>query len=133
MYYFSISNCTAIVCSFRTHKVHRTTRLVLIFCFLVLYLAFTIEFGIRLREWDVNEPGHCYKTSGIALDSSKHPYVDHIYLAMTCVYLIGGFFGALFGLSDVLLLFSGNFRSIFTPSDASSNHSRDETRTRAQT
>lgn len=85
----SISNCAAIICSFRTLKDHRVNRFISISIFVILYLAYTIGFGVRLNLWDENKSGHCYNTRYISDPSSKHPYVDKIYLGITCFFLIG--------------------------------------------
>jgi hypothetical protein len=78
------------------------TRFVSISFFLVLYLAFAIAFGIRLKGWDETKPGHCYNTSKVSLASAKHPYVDNIYLAFTCFTLIGVLEWAFIGAFDLL-------------------------------
>lgn len=64
-----------------------TSRLVAIGVFAVLYLAFSILFGIALQEWDDQLPGRCYDTKNISAPGAAHPYVDHIYLAVTCLFL----------------------------------------------
>lgn len=56
-------------------------------CFAVLYLAFSTVFGKSLEQWDSSAPGKCYLTAGIALPDASHPYVDRIYLGITCFYL----------------------------------------------
>lgn len=63
-----------------------------------LYLGYTIAFGIRLRSWNEDTLGQCYITSGIAVPGNRHPYVDHIYISVTCLWVIVSLYGAL-GLS----------------------------------
>lgn len=52
-------------------------------------MAFVIVFGMNLKQWDENTPGRCYYTHAIAAPSSSHPYVDTIYVAITCLYFLG--------------------------------------------
>lgn len=60
-----------------------------------LYLGYTIAFGIQLRSWNEDTLGQCYITSSIAVPSNRHPYVDHIYIPVTCLWVIGSLYGAL--------------------------------------
>lgn len=53
-------------------------------------MVFTSLFGKRLESWDYNSPGRCYNTTNLAHPSARHPYVDKIYLAFTCLYLLSG-------------------------------------------
>lgn len=46
--------------------------------FALLYLIFVISFGVHLGQWDGETPGRCY--------IAHHPYVDRIYLGLTCLY-----------------------------------------------
>ncbi|KAK2803672.1 hypothetical protein FQN50_006888 [Emmonsiellopsis sp. PD_5] len=83
-----ISNCAAIFCSISAStdaQNKRTSRYLSIALFALLYLAFSIVFGIRLNKWDTSEPGMCYSSHGIA-PAHKHPGVDHIYLGTTCAF-----------------------------------------------
>lgn len=57
----------------------------MLFC--VLYLVFSALFGRALQFWDWNEPGKCYDTSLLAMPSASHPYVDVIYLGVTCFFM----------------------------------------------
>jgi hypothetical protein len=52
-----------------------------------LYVIYTCLFGVRLRSWDYITVGRCYNTHNIALPQAKHPYVDNIYLSITCLYV----------------------------------------------
>lgn len=52
-----------------------------------LYLVFAILFGVHLGQWDDNVPGRCYRTRDPALPAAHHPYVDKIYLGITCLYM----------------------------------------------
>ncbi|KAK2746305.1 hypothetical protein FQN55_005733 [Onygenales sp. PD_40] len=83
-----VSNCAAIFCSISAStdaRNKRTSRYLFIAIFAILYLAFSIVFGIRLTNWDTSEPGMCYSSSGIA-PANNHPGVDHIYLGATCAF-----------------------------------------------
>jgi hypothetical protein len=64
-------------------------RCVLMGLFVILYLAFVIVFGMNLKQWDENTPGRCYYTHAVATPSSSHPYVDKIYVSITCLYFLG--------------------------------------------
>ena len=55
--------------------------------FAVLYLVFVIVFGVHLGQWDNEIQGHCYDSHHIALPNAQHPYVDRIYLGITCMYM----------------------------------------------
>ncbi|KAK1831432.1 hypothetical protein QBC39DRAFT_351297 [Podospora conica] len=55
--------------------------------FAALYLAFAVLFGRALRSWDWNTPGACYNTRLLATPSASHPYVDLIYLGVTCFFM----------------------------------------------
>ncbi len=63
------------------------SRLVAISVFSALYLAFSILFGIALQEWDDRVPGRCYVTTHISAPGAVHPYIDHVYLVVTCLFL----------------------------------------------
>lgn len=56
--------------------------------FVILYMAFVIVFGVNLKQWDEKTPGRCYYTDAIAAPSSSHPYVDKIYVSITCLYFL---------------------------------------------
>ena len=58
------------------------------FLFSILYLSFSIVFGVKLRAWDIETPGRCYNTSRIAASGDSHPLVDFIYLALTCMHCL---------------------------------------------
>lgn len=60
----------------------------------ILYLVFAILFGVYLGQWDDNVPGRCYRTRGLALPAAHHPYVDRIYLGVTCLYMFSMLFFA---------------------------------------
>lgn len=53
----------------------------------LLYIGFAIMLGIRLDCWNNSLPGKCYRASKIALPNAKHPFVDQIYLGVTCFYV----------------------------------------------
>ena len=54
---------------------------------MLLYLLFVILFGIHLNRWDYGIPGRCYNSRHLALPNAHHPYVDNIYLSITCLYM----------------------------------------------
>lgn len=83
----SVSFCAALANIHQTSRDGRTSRSVAIFGFAVLYLVFSIIFGISLEKWDDDAPGKCYVTRGIALPDASHPYVDRVYLGITSLYL----------------------------------------------
>jgi hypothetical protein len=61
-----------------------------------LYLAFTVFFGSALQRWDYDAPGRCYHTHLIASSAASHPYVDRIYLIITCIYMLLALFLSIF-------------------------------------
>jgi hypothetical protein len=69
-----------------------------------LYLTYTSIFGVRLQSWDYNNPGHCYNTHKISTSNAKHPYVDNIYIAITCLYVFVTLINAAAKLSPLSLL-----------------------------
>jgi hypothetical protein len=73
----------------------RITRYISIVIFGVLFLVFTILFGISLNNWDDEVPGHCYNARGIAAPGSDHPTVDAIYIGITCFYMLSTLGGAM--------------------------------------
>jgi heme/copper-type cytochrome/quinol oxidase subunit 4 len=42
-----------------------------------------------LKGWNWNIGGHCYNPHKISLPTASHPYVDNIYIGMTCFYVFG--------------------------------------------
>lgn len=64
-----------------------------------LYIGYTIAFGIRLRSWNDDKPGQCFIASGISSSGASHPYVDNIYISITCLFVISSLFAAL-GFND---------------------------------
>ncbi|KAH6877249.1 hypothetical protein B0T10DRAFT_496639 [Thelonectria olida] len=61
--------------------------------FSILYLAFSILFGKDLEKWNPDTPRHCYDTRYIATSDASHPYVDKIYLGVTCFYMFASLNG----------------------------------------
>lgn len=59
----------------------------LVVVFGILYLVFVILFGISLGQWDNKVSGRCYDSHYLALPNAQHPYVDQIYLGVTCLYM----------------------------------------------
>jgi hypothetical protein len=82
-----VSNCAALASASAVDTRELDSRLVLMAVFAVLYLTFAILFGVRLSNWDDKIPGRCYDTSHLALHNAQHPYVDRIYLGVTCLYM----------------------------------------------
>ncbi|KAK3348732.1 hypothetical protein B0T25DRAFT_546399 [Lasiosphaeria hispida] len=64
-------------------------RIILSAAFSVLHLTFSIFFGRALERWDWNIPGRCYNTRLVSHSTASHPYVDKIYLGITCFYMQG--------------------------------------------
>ena len=64
--------------------------------FAILYLTLVIVFALRVGKWDNRIAGHCYHYNLIALPNSSHPYVDKIYLGITCFYTFASLAGCLF-------------------------------------
>lgn len=89
--YFSISNCAAIAITYGPFSIKHLIMII----WSGLYLGYTIAFGIRLRSWSEDIPGQCYITSGIAAPGTTNPYVDHIYISVTCLWFIASLYGAL--------------------------------------
>ncbi|KAK0641424.1 hypothetical protein B0T16DRAFT_419812 [Cercophora newfieldiana] len=71
----------------RNNPAEQYVRVTLSFIFAVLHLAFSILYGRALQRWDWTTPGRCYNTRLIAHPAASHPYVDKIYLGMTCFYM----------------------------------------------
>ncbi|KAK9424449.1 hypothetical protein SUNI508_13596 [Seiridium unicorne] len=59
----------------------------LLFIFMALYIGFVVLFGLKLRSWDDNDPGRCYRSDRISGKDATHPYVDTVYLAITALWL----------------------------------------------
>jgi hypothetical protein len=81
-----ISNCAALVSSLDLSAAG-IIRYVSIALWATLYLTYTSLFGVRLQSWDYNSPGHCYSTNRLSTRNADHPFVDHIYIAFTCLYV----------------------------------------------
>lgn len=45
-------------------------------------------FGMKLKTWDDESSGQFYNTDRISISTSSHPYVDNIYLSLTCLYFV---------------------------------------------
>ncbi|KAF2032332.1 hypothetical protein EK21DRAFT_60990 [Setomelanomma holmii] len=86
-----ISNCAACICIFREGRTKGYIRLALIGVWATLFVSYLAVFVTRLQQWDYEAPAHCYRTSRIALSSSKHPYVDYIYIAIKTLYIASTF------------------------------------------
>jgi hypothetical protein len=63
------------------------SKLLLLYIFMLLYIAFVILFGVRLNAWDDENPGRCYHTENLSNENAAHPFVDIIYLVITSLYL----------------------------------------------
>ncbi|QKX62216.1 uncharacterized protein TRUGW13939_09375 [Talaromyces rugulosus] len=83
-----ISVCASLVNVFGHKKTSILDRSLLLVVFLFLYLAFVIMFGMKLKTWDDDIPGQCYNADRISDSTSSHPYVDNIYLSLTCLYFV---------------------------------------------
>lgn len=59
-----------------------------IIVFFSLYLAYCVVLGMRLRNWDYTGAGLCYDASRIAVSGAPHPLTDHVYLSITCFFMI---------------------------------------------
>jgi len=100
---YSVSFCAALVHVSDNPRgsttIEHKIRIVLSAIFSILHLAFSILYGQRLEKWDWTIPGRCYNTRLLAKPDASHPYVDRIYLGITCLYmqssLIICFFAAL--------------------------------------
>jgi hypothetical protein len=73
----------------------RTSRFLYIAIFGLLFIIFTVIFGISLNNWDESVPGKCYNTKGIAAPGSKHPSGDRAYVGVTCFYFMSTLGGAI--------------------------------------
>lgn len=91
----SISNCAAIATTFGPFG----PRHLVVIIWSCLYLGYTIAFGIRLRSWDDEKPGQCYITSSVSASGASHPYVDNVYISVTCFFVIASLYAAL-GFND---------------------------------
>jgi hypothetical protein len=60
-----------------------------LYCYAVLFLGLTILLGLRLNEWSPDaEPGRCYNTQLLSIDSASQPSSDLIYIGITATYLL---------------------------------------------
>ncbi|KAL7783636.1 hypothetical protein V8C37DRAFT_396903 [Trichoderma ceciliae] len=85
----AISICASLVNIYgQDHGKKRWTRFSLLAIFIGTYLSFSILFGNRLQDWNDTLPGRCYNTRLIAVATNSHPYVDTIYLGITCLYCL---------------------------------------------
>ncbi|KAE8445340.1 hypothetical protein EG329_013462 [Mollisiaceae sp. DMI_Dod_QoI] len=82
----AISNCGALLFSLDSTAAG-IIRYVAIALWAILYLTYTSIFGVRLKSWDYDNPGHCYNTNHLSAPTANHPYVDNIYIAVTCLYV----------------------------------------------
>ncbi|KAH8759550.1 hypothetical protein F5882DRAFT_417108 [Hyaloscypha sp. PMI_1271] len=83
----AISIAAAVVCSFSPTMPHKALRLALILLWAIMYLTYTILFGVRLRHWDCDIEGLCYNSSNFATPNASHPHVDNIYVSITCFWV----------------------------------------------
>lgn len=105
-----MSFCAALVNLIDSSEEGLTGRIIAIGVFSVLYLAFSILFGIALQGWDDQTLGRCYVTTNISASGAAHPYVDHIYLAVTCLFLFVILIAALPPLWDLELPWARGFK-----------------------
>jgi hypothetical protein len=90
---YRISICASLVNVYGQGKEKRVTRFGLFIAFIVAYFTFTIVFGERLNGWNESLPGHCYNTKLVAFPSHSHPYVDLIYVGITCFWCLVALLG----------------------------------------
>ncbi|PGH04733.1 hypothetical protein AJ79_07012 [Helicocarpus griseus UAMH5409] len=93
-----VSNCAAIFNSISASPdacSKRTFRYLTIALFALIFLAYSIVFGIRLNQWDPERPGACYNTAATALTNKPHPREDLIYLGVTCTFFYSALPGAI--------------------------------------
>ncbi|KAK0701727.1 hypothetical protein B0T26DRAFT_528429 [Lasiosphaeria miniovina] len=64
-----------------------TMRLIMATVYGILHLGFSILFGTMLKSWEWDVDGRCYNTNLVSHPSASHPYVDLIYLGVTCSYM----------------------------------------------
>ena len=64
--------------------------------FAILYLTLVIVSPSDLENGTISIAGHCYHYNLIALPNSSHPYLDNIYLGITCFYTFASLAGCLF-------------------------------------
>lgn len=84
---YSVSICASVACSFKPGMKQRAIRSVTMSLWVVLYLTYTCLFGIRLKSWNDDVPGHCYNGYKIAQPNALHPKVDFVYVSLTCSYV----------------------------------------------
>ena len=82
-------------CVYDTHLESKRVRYLSIAIFGLLYTGFIIMLGVRLNDWNDTLPGRCYSASKIALPNAKHPLVDHVYLALTSIYVYSSMYIAI--------------------------------------
>jgi hypothetical protein len=121
--YYRVLFSAAILCSFAHRKNQKIYRYNGVLIFSTLYLIFAIIFGKRLEEWDYNVPGACYNTHLIAESHASHPFVDRIYLGITCYYMFGILIGAIIFSKDYSLMKKDSSGSRSSHSSSSLNSS----------
>ena len=110
--FVGVSNAAAMVCwTYCAHKLdgsqgqhqkgkwfsfyftprHRAT-----YSFAVMFMALTVMLCVRLDDWSLDEPGNCYYSRFVTLESSTHPAADRTYVAITSVWMIFAMLGAIF-------------------------------------
>ncbi|KAF3765302.1 hypothetical protein M406DRAFT_67758 [Cryphonectria parasitica EP155] len=82
----------------------RNFRIAAILTFAALYLAFSILFGWALSRWNDSINGQCYITTDVSAPSASHPYVDKVYLSITCAFVFIVLFLALPPWWDIVTL-----------------------------
>lgn len=75
-----------------------------------MYLVFVVFFGIKLQAWDDDREGACYLTGWTSTSTAVHPYVDTIYLAVSCLFF---FFSLSVCVEIASRAFQRRFRDIY--------------------
>ncbi|KAF2424926.1 hypothetical protein EJ08DRAFT_700565 [Tothia fuscella] len=83
------ANCAAIVPSLGVANEHRNLRCWVVFMFMLVLIAYTVVFGVRLHSWSDNQTGHCFVIPAHFLWTiAPHPKFEYIYLSCTCTVLL---------------------------------------------
>jgi hypothetical protein len=54
----------------------------------VLFFALAVLLGVRLKEWNEDEEGHCYNSHLVTASEYDHPSADKVYLAFTATWML---------------------------------------------
>ncbi|KAJ3546279.1 hypothetical protein NM208_g1646 [Fusarium decemcellulare] len=78
-----ISACASFICM-PLHDVRLSQKLFLA-AYFCIFMSFTAVFSLRLGQWDINKPGHCYVIP-VGPRSSFDLLFDEIYILITAQY-----------------------------------------------